>query len=191
MEDFFCIRPAPRINKQSLFPTYGRLLLSRKGSKPQRNLTANGSNLLVLVSCLPVGRQVSCFLFLCSWLFSSFCSQRREAAKKSIRERLYVSCFSALVSCFLSLVTFLFLLAKAQSRKEIWSQTNLITCYLILATWYSSLYIVLRTWYLVQSLVKQIPTNPQIQERTIPRVVWSDEIAFLSHQTSIQVVVLE
>ena len=152
MEDFFCVRPAPRINKQSLFPTYGRLLLSRKGSKPQRNLTANGSNLLVLVSCLPVGRQVSCFL---------------------------------------SLVTFLFLLAKAQSRKEIWSQTNLITCYLILATWYSSLYIVLRTWYLVQSLVKQIPTNPQIQERTIPRVVWSDEIAFLSHQTCIQVVVLK
>jgi hypothetical protein len=109
MEDFFCIRPAPRINKQSLFPTYGRLLLSRKGAEPQRNLTANGSNLLVLVSCLPVGRQVSCFLFLCSWLFSSFCSQRREAAKKSIRERLYCHVLILLdtfFNCFRSLKCF-------------------------------------------------------------------------------------
>ena len=50
---------------------------------------------------------------------------------------------------------------------------------------------VLRTWYLVQSLVKQIPTNPKIQEGAVAGVVWSDEIAFLSHQTGIQVVVLE
>ena len=41
------------------------------------------------------------------------------------------------------------------------------------------------------SLVKQIPTNPQIQERAVAGVVWSDEIAFLSHQTGIQVIVLE
>ena len=47
------------------------------------------------------------------------------------------------------------------------------------------------TWYLVQSLVKQIPTNPQIQERSVAGVVWSYEIPFLSHQTGIQVVVLE
>ena len=54
-----------------------------------------------------------------------------------------------------------------------------------------TLYFVLGTWYLVQSLVKQIPTNPKIQERAVAGVVWSDEIAFLSHQTGIQVIVLE
>ena len=54
-----------------------------------------------------------------------------------------------------------------------------------------TLYFVLGTWYLVQSSIKKIPTNPQIQERPVAGVVWSDEIAFLSHQTSIQVIVLE
>ena len=54
-----------------------------------------------------------------------------------------------------------------------------------------TLYFVLGTWYLVQSLVKQIPTNTQIQERAVAGVIWSDEIAFLSHQTGIQVIVLE
>ena len=52
-------------------------------------------------------------------------------------------------------------------------------------------YMVHCTWYLVQSLVKQIPTNPQIQEGAVTGVVWSYEIAFLGHQTGIQVIVLE
>jgi hypothetical protein len=38
--------------------------------------------------------------------------------------------------------------------------------------------------------IKKVPTNPQIQERSISGVVWCDEIAFLSHQTGIEVVVL-
>ena len=71
------------------------LLFARKGAKPQRNLTANGSNFLLLVSC---------FLSLASCLLSlfSFLSQRRRDAKKSMRNG---SGFSALVSCLLLLDT--------------------------------------------------------------------------------------
>ncbi len=61
------------------------------------------------------------------------------------------------------------------------------TLYFVLGTWY----LVHCTSYLVQSLVKQIPTNPKIQKGAVAGVVWSDEIAFLSHQTGIQVIVLE
>jgi len=42
-----CTKPVSGITTQSLF-----LLFARKGAKTQRNLTANGSNLLLLGSCL-------------------------------------------------------------------------------------------------------------------------------------------
>ena len=73
---------------------------------------------------------------------------------------------------------------NADSRIMKWKVPG--TLYFVLGT----LYIVLRTWYFVQ-LVKQIPTNPQIQKGSISGVVWSHEIAFLGHQSGIQVVVLE
>ena len=41
------------------------------------------------------------------------------------------------------------------------------------------------------SLIKQIPTNPKIQERAVSGIVWSHKIAFLGHQAGIQVIVLE
>jgi hypothetical protein len=154
MEVFFCVKPAPRINKQSLFPTYGRLLFSRKAAKAQRNLTANGSNLLLLVSCFffPVSfffslakarsrKEIysrtalcllllgSCFLLLVSCNFSFFARKGADTQRDLTVSRLLL-----LVSCFLSLVSCPFLLF---ARKGAEPQRNLIaneSYYLILAT---------------------------------------------------------
>jgi hypothetical protein len=96
--------------------------------------------------------------------------QRRGAAKKT-------NCFLSLVSRYL----LLYLISNVKRRMKNEEVGD------VPGTWY----LVHCTWYLVQSLIKQIPTNPQIQERAIAGVVWSDEIAFLGHQTGIQVIVLE
>jgi hypothetical protein len=88
---------------------------------------------------------------LVSWLsfLSSFRSQSREDAKKSMRKRLLF-----LGSQLLALVSFFFSLAKTQSRKEIYAQTALASrllalgsCLLLLDTSYLILIFVLGTWY--------------------------------------------
>ena len=93
-----------------------------------------------------------------------------------------------------------FLLAKAQRRKEMrpfntnqgltklrHSEFNL-HCSTLLK--YRISYLVLHTLDFLPS-IKKVPTNPQIQKRPVSGVVWCDEIAFLSHQTGIEVVVLD
>lgn len=83
-----------------------------------------------------------------------------------------------------------FLFFFSQRRKAAKEPTRSMA--LASCTWHHLLrtpYLVHCTWYLVQSLIKQIPTNPQIQEGTVAGVIWSHEIALLGHQTGIQVVV--
>jgi hypothetical protein len=136
MEDFFCIRPAPRINKQSLFPTYGRLLLSRKGAETQRNLTANDSWFLALGSCIfffcsQRRKEIYAQTALVSWLSAHGSRFFLLFARKDAKAQRNLT---ANGSNLLVLVSFLFLLAKAQRRKEIYAQTALGSCLLLLDT---------------------------------------------------------
>jgi hypothetical protein len=93
---------------------------ARKDAKTQRDLTANGSS----------------FLALGSWLsfLSSFRSQSREGAKKSMRKRLLFldSYLLFPVSRLLFLGSCIFF--GAQRRKEIYALTALGSCLLLLAS---------------------------------------------------------